>query len=65
MSRGEGSHDFAFLSELAELEDVIAIVYEEFPEARGLFQTLLGNGTYQRILEESKARAVARDERGG
>ncbi len=50
-----------FEADIATLEDVIAIVYEEFPEARGLFQVLLGQDECKKLLAESETRKNARE----
>ena len=42
--------------DIATLEDIIAIVHDEFPETRGLFQTLLGSDVYFKLLADSKQR---------
>ena len=47
--------------DIATLEDIIAIVYEEFPETRGLFQTLLGSDVYPKLLADSKEREEKRN----
>jgi hypothetical protein len=63
MSSGEGSHDFAFLSELAQLEDVLIVISEEFPETQGLMRTLLTDSEFERMAQGSKEREKARKER--
>ncbi len=53
-------YDYSILeADIATLEDVIAIVYEEFPEARGLFQVLIGQDECKKLLAESEARKNA------
>jgi len=50
-------YDYQILeADIATLEDIIAIVHDEFPETKGLFQTLLGDDTYLKLLADSKAR---------
>ena len=56
-------YDYMILeADIATLEDIIAIVYEEFPEARGTFQVLLGSDEYPKLLARSKTREKTRNE---
>ena len=43
-------------TEITTLKDVIAVVYDTFPEARGLFQTLLGTDDCLKLVADSKQR---------
>ncbi len=43
-------------AEITTLKDVIAIVYDIFPEARGTFQTLLGTDDCLKLVADSKQR---------
>ncbi len=55
--------DFAFQSELAQLEDTIVIISEEFSETKGLLRTLLTDSEFERMVRESKERENARSDR--
>ena len=58
-------YDYMILeADISTLEDIIAIVYDEFPEARGLFQVLLGSDEYPKLLARSEDREKSRNNRG-
>ena len=40
----------------AVLEDVIAIISDEFPETKGLFQTLLGLKEFTQLIRDAEDR---------
>jgi hypothetical protein len=55
MESTKPEQDYAYLSEIAQLEQVVVIVAEEYPEVAGLLKTLLGDGELERMqADESK-----------